>query len=193
MSAEELRKEVEARLEADTKLKALMDQSGSNNPPPSGAIRIPTSGCGAGQGLKPDPTGFGRWTCQKLGGFTVDQNNKRANAERLLHEAQGNITMARTAKGDVLDQTLLDIEQNFRAASGLFFQAGDTDSADMALGEAARISLIRFLENHEKKKPTDQECERVVKNFDSINRDDPQALQKVNDVSQMCSKQALNR
>jgi hypothetical protein len=104
-----------------------------------------------------------------------------------LRQAQAGIVAARTARGQVPRQVLLDVLSGFRSAAGLFAQAGDRESQELALAEVARISLIVFVEDHEGgKKATADECTSIANYFPRINVDDPQAARKMNDVAQIC-------
>jgi hypothetical protein len=191
MSREEKRAEIKTQLEADEKLKELMDRSGSNNPPPP--ARIPDTGCAAGQGLRPDRSGFGRWTCQVLPTFkapTKDEDHDpsaRELAEARLREAKKFIELANSVKeGPQLLADLAAAEAAFRNAATNFLRAGDDESMFVAIQEASRIALIRFVERYENKAPPAQACNKVSDEFDRIDRDNSQSVNLMARVKHIC-------
>jgi hypothetical protein len=74
-----LREQLKQRLEKqceETDKTAGKENDEPRRPPPD---KLPDDDCGPGRGLKPDPTAFGAWTCQPLGGGLGGQDNDVAN------------------------------------------------------------------------------------------------------------------
>jgi hypothetical protein len=164
----------------------LLDPRFDVLPPPESA-RIPTSPCGNGYGLKPNRNGFGRWTCQALGGGLPRLTPEQEAAEEHVAAAGVGIYNTRHAHDDDLIAVLKDIEDNFRQAAANYAASGDTDNHDAAAQEASRIAAVRFLEGHGgSKPPTLRECAMTIELFPSLNRADPQSADLVKRVANLC-------
>ena len=172
--------------------------SGSKRGPDTGNQPSPTGdrvagGCNKGYGLKPDRSGFGRWTCQKLGG-DVPPSDKRELAEEHLRRGSDAIKVAHDAKGPDLLQAIMEAEQAYRNASGFFTQAGDEENAEAALYEAARLGLVRFLEAYEagigyltnNSKIGRRDCDAVYRHFRTIDTSNPQATDLRDRIKRVC-------
>jgi hypothetical protein len=173
----------------------LNEADDSNDKPPRDPGR-PANECGEGSGLKPDPTGFGRWTCQKLGGDlplegrSKAENRLRASAENKLRMANDKIVSTRTAKGRELTVALEAAEGFFRDAAEDFSAIGDEENHDAALREAGRMAAMKFLETYDGKKPSVNACRAAAQNF-VLDERNPQSTKLLKKIEGLCGQNGI--
>ena len=110
------------------------------------AAHVPLPECPKQSALKPDPNGFGRWTCQSL--------PKAPNAEELAaggHLRNGAFGIAQTKqlKGQNLVDLLWQIGREFAKAGREYGYAGDDENRRAAEREASRFAVMAFIESSE--------------------------------------------
>jgi hypothetical protein len=139
------------------------------------------------------PDGPGAGTAKPNYKLTPSQDHpaeKRALAEDALRQANMGVAASKSAKGQDLLNVLLDIEQQFRQAGNFYAQAGDDEQRDLAYHEAARLALIRFIEERAAGKEWAQGakgCQAGFRHFKTIDDEDSRAVSLVNRIKSRCN------
>jgi len=142
----------------------LKEKETDEKKPTRSTDSVPSGPCARGSGLKPDPTGFGRWTCQELGGnLRPDTDPRQLSAETPSTSDSGKDATTSTARRDKAPARFKGVAPDVRAE---ILTLGDS-VIDIPEDDPARDRLVRLLErrladNRVRMKPQELACLQPV-------------------------------